>query len=263
MVYQIGETFGNYGLVSSYVNPGQLSAQFNFEIYDVAQRVFVDKQRSFKELADELEKTSEVYGAIHYMGNLMDSHDKDRFMAAADGDLVQNQNNSAEIGWANPPVVDHPESYRKSELYYAFMFSIPGLPVVYYGSEFGMTGAADPDNRRMMRFDNQLNQYEKDLLGKVSQISALRNTNTALRTGDFYTLRADENIFAYVRSDFKERVLVVLNKNDKPLDIKIELPAEYGVNSATSLKDGSEKFVENNILKVELDGLSWKYFFLK
>ncbi|MBU1099330.1 MAG: alpha-glucosidase C-terminal domain-containing protein [Bacteroidetes bacterium] len=261
-VYQIGETFGNYEMVSSYVNPGQLSAQFNFEIYNVAQGVFVDKNRSFKELADELAKTSEVYGAIHYMGNIMDSHDKDRFMAAADGDLVQNQNNSAEIGWTNPPVVDHPESYRKAELYYAFMFSIPGLPVIYYGSEFGMTGAADPDNRRMMRFDKDLNLYEKDLLGKVSQISNLRNTNTALRTGDFYTLMADENIFAYVRSDFNERVLVVLNKNDKPINVKVELPAAYDVKSATSLKDGSEYAVEENVHEVKLDGYSWNYYLL-
>lgn len=39
-VYQIGETFGGYDLVSSYVNNGQLDAQFNFNLYDVAKYVF-------------------------------------------------------------------------------------------------------------------------------------------------------------------------------------------------------------------------------
>jgi len=41
------------------------------------------------------------------------------------------------------------------------MDTIPGLPVIYYGSEFGMTGVSDPDNRRMMRFGDDISKYEK------------------------------------------------------------------------------------------------------
>ena len=66
-----------------------------------------------------------------------------------------------EQGWNNPPMVDNPESYKKLTLYMAFMNTIPGLPVIYYGSEFGMSGASDPDNRRMMRFDDDLTRKRK------------------------------------------------------------------------------------------------------
>ena len=38
-------------------------------------------------------------------------------------------------------------------MFLAFNFTIPGIPVIYYGDEIGMTGANDPDNRRQMRFD--------------------------------------------------------------------------------------------------------------
>lgn len=104
-VYQIGETFGNYPLVSSYVNNGQLNAQFNFELYNTAQAVFIDTERSFKDLDSEIRKGLDVFGSLNLMGNIMDSHDKNRYMAYADGALDLSQSNAAELGWNNPPQV--------------------------------------------------------------------------------------------------------------------------------------------------------------
>ena len=261
-VYQIGETFGDYDLVSSYVNPGQLSSQFNFELYNVASAVFLSKDRSFNELANEMHKTLEVYGSLHYMGNIMDSHDKVRYMAYADGDVTQSDN-AVEIGWNNPPIVDDPYNYRKPEIYYAYMMSIPGLPVIYYGSEFGMTGAADPDNRRMMRFGDDLSLYEKELLGKVSTLVKLRNEHSALRRGDFEVLKADENIFAYLRSDFSERILIVINKNTKPQEVELKIPEVYSVDSARSLKSGNTIQVNNNTINVNVEDTGWEMITLK
>ncbi len=173
-VYQIGETFGSYELISSYVNNGQLSAQFNFNVYDVALPTFLDPRISFASLDAEIKKSFLVYGENNLMGNIMDSHDKNRFMAFADGDLDVTQWSAVEEGWNNPPKVDNPASYEKAKLYYAYMNTIPGLPVIYYGSEFGMTGASDPDNRRMMRFGNELNNYERKMLDDVRRIINLR-----------------------------------------------------------------------------------------
>ena len=30
----------------------------------------------------------------------------------------------------------------------AFITTIPGIPIVYYGDEIGLVGAGDPDNRK-------------------------------------------------------------------------------------------------------------------
>ncbi|MCX7876141.1 MAG: alpha-amylase family glycosyl hydrolase, partial [Melioribacteraceae bacterium] len=86
-VYQIGETFGSYDLINSYVNNGQLTAQFNFNLYDVALPTILDRKMSFKSLDAEIKKSFLIYGENNLMGNIMDSHDKNRFMAFADGDL--------------------------------------------------------------------------------------------------------------------------------------------------------------------------------
>ena len=262
-VYQIGETFGNYDLVSSYVNNGQLSSQFNFELYNTAQAAFIDPNFSFKKLDDEIKKTSEVYGTIHYMGNIMDSHDKNRFMAYTDGDLQLAQWSAIEEGWNNPPKVDDPKSYKKMELYMAYMNSIPGLPVIYYGSEFGMTGASDPDNRRMMRFGSKLNKYEKETLGDVRGIVKLRNEYPALRYGDYYCIAANENIFAYIRSYMNQRILVVINKNTAEQNVELELPQIYGAKSLHDLSSKNVIQLTASNADLSMSGISWKMFLIQ
>jgi len=262
-VYQIGETFGDYSLVASYVNNGQLNAQFNFNLSYFAIPVFIEPERSFASVDFHMRKSFEAFGYYNLMGNIMDSHDKVRFMAYADGDVTLQGVDTRELAWTNPPTVDHPDSYKKAALYYAYLFTIPGLPVVYYGSEFGMTGADDPDNRRMMRFGDSLTVHEQQMWKETQKIIRLRNKHSSLRYGDFYTLKADENIYAYVRSDFNERLLIILNKNLQEQQVTITIPSVYGVRTLHDVVNEEQRDVNNNMVSVTMSGLSWRVFKLQ
>jgi len=262
-VYQIGETFGSNELVGSYINNGQLSAQFDFNLSYSAIPIFLEKERSFLTLDYTLKKSFETFGVHHLMGNIMDSHDKVRFMAYADGDVAKQGIDMREMAWTNPPTVDHPLSYRKSELFYAFMFTIPGLPVIYYGSEFGMTGADDPDNRRFMRFDDQLNKYEKHMLNKTSNIVKMRRDYSALRYGDFQTILANDKVYAYLRCDANEKLLVILNKDPENQLVTVQLPSVYGTKSLADINSNEIIPMKGNSIEVKVDGTGWRVFELK
>ncbi len=262
-IFQIGETFGSYQLVNSYVNNGQLDAQFNFNLYDTAIPVFIDSSRSFKSLDDQMKKSFDVYGVNHLMGNIMDSHDKVRFMAYADGDISLNEGDAAEIGWENPPEVNHKSSYAKLKLYLTYLLTIPGIPIVDYGDEIGMTGAADPDNRRMMRFGSSLKGIENETLQDISRLIKIRKENSALRYGDFYTLRADKDIYAFVRSDLNQRILVVLNKSNTLANTSLYFPYAFRADSVTDLISGIELPVRNLNVNIHMDPYGYSVFLLK
>jgi len=257
-VYQIGETFGGYDLISSYVSNGQLNSQFNFNLYDTAIPVFLEEENSFELLDNQMQKTFQVYGVNHLMGNLVSSHDKIRYMAYADGDLEINDGRANEVAWTNPPKVDNPSSYDKLKLHLAYILTIPGVPVIYYGDEIGMTGASDPDNRRMMRFGNELNEFEKQTFKDVSKLIHIRKDHPALRNGDFLTLQADKNIYAYIRSDMNERILVILNKSEKEQVINLTIPAIYNLRTATDLINGESVRINENVITLSFNSIGFR-----
>ena len=155
-VFQIGETFGSYEFIKSYVNNGMLDSQFNFELFFTLRRIFIEENSDFRDLEISLDKSLSIYGYNNLMGNIMDSHDQVRIMAYLDGDLDL-ADNGTERAWEEPKIeVDKASSYQKQRTIFTFLMTIPGVPIVYYGDEVGITGANDPDNRRLMQFQNEL-----------------------------------------------------------------------------------------------------------
>ena len=223
-VYQIGETYGGLGLIKSYVNNGMLDAQFNFEQYFTLRRIITDPNGDFRDLASSIQKVFEVFGYNHVMGNIVDNLDQVRIMAFLDDDLTMSDNGT-ERAWQEPPVVvDHAAAFFKEQMLMTYMLTVPGIPVILYGDEFGMTGANDPDNRRMMRFGNQLTRFEKQQLKAISKLIKIRNSHPALRRGDYLPLFSAKDVLVYSRGDAKERFIVALNKSGKPQRIDLSLP---------------------------------------
>ena len=110
----------------------------------------------------------------------------------------------------------------------------------------------------MMRFGNDLNQSEKQNLQDVGRLIHIRDEHPALRYGDFYTLEADNNIYAYLRSDMNERILVILNKDSKPYEVKLNLPSYYKLRRAKNFITNEYSQVSDNKISFTLNGISYK-----
>ncbi|MFH1213690.1 MAG: alpha-amylase family glycosyl hydrolase [Candidatus Neomarinimicrobiota bacterium] len=251
-VFQIGECFGSNDLIKSYVNNSMLESQFNFNQFFTARRTFIDSKGDFRDLDLSISKALEVYGYNHLMGNLMDSHDQVRMMAFLDGDLTLSDDGAARA-WREPAiVVDNLSTYRKELVVLAYILTIPGIPVIDYGDEFGLTGANDPDNRRMMRFGNELNSAEQEQLHKVSQLIRLRNAHPALRRGDYLSIKAEKDLFVYSRGDLNERLIVVLNKGAADQNLILLLPNWIEGRALRSLINDTTQPIEENTIQLDV-----------
>jgi len=256
-LYQIGETFGSPDLIMSYVNPGELDAQFNFDIYFNARGPFSSDKADFEILEKVIQDNIVNYGPLHLMGNITSSHDQVRFMAYADHQLTFSDNGT-ERAFNNPPLAKpRPESYRKLVNFTAFNMALPGVPVVYYGEEIGLLGAGDPDNRRPMRFEPELTTAEKWTLQSVSRLIRLRRAHPALSIGDFVPLYSKGPDMVFAKVYFDETILAMFHQDSTDTSLTVSLPfqAQRGID----LFNGDEVRLNQSQLTFTMPAYSFRF----
>ena len=241
-VYQIGETYGSPELISAYVSSGQMDGQFDFNLTDATSGAFIFNQ-SCKNLANTVQESGKYYGSHHLMGAITGNQDRPRIISFADGSVNPGEDTKL-AGWKRNIQVKDTTAYKKVAMHTAFIATMPGIPIIYYGDEIGMPGANDPDSRRLMVFEG-LNTAQNRLKNQVAQLAMLRKNNLALIYGDTYVLASTDDVIVYLRKYFGQWALVAINKSTKPtnftfvpemvLDIK-NFKANFGQKATAATK---------------------------
>jgi glycosidase len=232
-LYQIGETYGSPELISSYLTTGMLDGQFDFNVYDMANTTFAGVGGSnLKQVNTILNSSLYIYGNHNLMGYISGNQDKPRFMAYASGDLKFGEDSKV-AGWQREIGITDSTAYDKFLLMHTFNLTIPGIPVIYYGDEIGLTGANDPDCRRMMKFEG-LNKREINLKNKVSILIHLRKNNPVLIYGEFINIQSDKDNWVYARKYFNRNAIVFINNSSKQKTFEIKIPDELNTDALKS-----------------------------
>ncbi len=160
------------------------------------------------------------------------------------------------------PLVDNDR--RRIELLHGLLLSLPGSPILYYGDEIGMGDMYQlPDRdgvRTPMQWDassgvgfssaqpdefylpvvsapgfspaeiNVAHQRDDSdsLLNWVRAMLALRKSHPIFATGDFRPISAEHRaLFAFMRDQGDDEILVVANMSDEPLSTTLEITADF------------------------------------
>jgi hypothetical protein len=86
-----------------------------------------------------------------------------------------------------------------------------------------MTGANDPDCRRMMRFEGW-NNREKNLWDNVAKLTHLRKNNPVLVYGDIINIQTKPETWVYARKYFCKEAIVFINNSAKSSTFEVNLP---------------------------------------
>lgn len=127
-VYILGELWHD-GM--PWLNGDMFDGVMNYSFTDSLSRFFLTQTLSLDQYKHEYLRYLNRYPSplLPYQFNLLDSHDTDRMMTRSSLDI------------------------NRVKQALAMMFFSVGTPCIYYGTEIGLQGENDPDNRRLMQFN--------------------------------------------------------------------------------------------------------------
>ena len=223
-LWQIGETYGSVELIGSYVKTGMIDSQFDFNLYHTSRDVIVDTNRSMRDIAYVVEESEAAYGSHHTMGNITGNHDKPRFISIAGGDMPLWGIDDKAEGWKREVVVgDMEKGHAGLQLMKAIIATVPGVPCIYQGDEFGVPGANDPDNRDMMAFEGY-NDYQLKEYAQTKALMQHRRGSMPLMYGDYRTLYVDDTAWVFLRHYMGDWEVVAMNVRGEACVVEAELP---------------------------------------
>lgn len=88
------------------------------------------------------------------------------------------------------------------------LLTMPGIPVIQYGSESAMNGIDPAESHQILDL-----AVDKELVDHITDLTTLRNTSEALRTGELTMLHEDDDWLVYERSNDEERWIIAINNS--------------------------------------------------
>ncbi len=229
-----------------YVNESMFTAVMNYRWAYPTVDFFINGTETASGLARRQMEVYESWPASSRlaMQNLLDSHDTDRLfsMIVNPGREYDRQALPRDNAAYN---VSYPGSQARETLMLMALFqhTWPGAPMIYYGTEAGMWGADDPDDRKPMIWPDFTYQdeathplgdarnpdkvvFDNELHGWYRTLMRLRSEYKSLRLGDVNIQIADDEtgLFGYTRSFEDETVFVLLNKSADTLSVRDAVP---------------------------------------
>ncbi|MFP7295754.1 alpha-amylase family glycosyl hydrolase [Neobacillus niacini] len=97
-----------------------------------------------------------------------------------------------------------------------YIYSTPGIPVVFYGSEIALNGGEVPDNHQPMNF-----RTEKELIDFITKLGELRNQLPSLTRGNMELLYEKDGMAVYKRVYQDETAVIAINNTSQSQNVTL------------------------------------------
>ncbi|MCR5421232.1 MAG: alpha-glucosidase C-terminal domain-containing protein [Lachnospiraceae bacterium] len=223
-----------HGDYTRWVNEGTLHSVTNYALHKALYSGHND--HNYFEIAHTVKRLYDMGGSRPEglkLYNFTDNHDVER--------IYTKLNNKAHIIPVN-----------------ILLYTLPGIPSVYYGSEFGIEGKKERYSDESLRpklniedFDNALS--ENPITELISSLGKIRQSTPALSYGDYSQLLLTNRQYAFTRKYEGKDYIITVNNDDVPCSMT--LPAN-GDDTYRGLLSGTEVSVKNGQIAVSVEGNS-------
>ncbi len=105
---------------------------------------------------------------------------------------------------------------------YTVLFTMPGIPCVYYGSEYGIKGDKSEGDYRLRPAAEEIDRTRTDLFAHIARLARLRTSSPALAYGSYAKATLRNTDFSFVREGGGERLIVAVNIAENGCSLRIE-----------------------------------------
>lgn len=190
-----------HGDYARWARPGRLDSATNYECYKGLFSSFND--RNFFEIAYSLKRQFADFGIYKdlLLYSFADNHDVDR---------VASQ------------LKDPADLFNL----YSILYCMPGIPSIYYGSEWGIQGRKTNNRDQPLRPELDLGQYienapQPELPAHLSNLARIRQSLSALHSGNYQQVMVASQQFAFIREFEGQKALAAFNSSDQDTVITI------------------------------------------
>ncbi len=140
---------------------------------------------------------------------------------------------------------------------YLLLFTLPGIPAIYYGSEWGFEGkkerGSDSELRPKVTFKKLVKLAKHSLLfDAIKKLIAIRKKTDALMQGSYRQLMVSKRQFAFSRSYKNKSIIIIVNASQDIETIAIPLNQAFEEKFTDLLNPGFECASKNGILALEI-----------
>ena len=220
-LYVLGENFtgpGGYQSLKYDLGPYGLDGAFHFPLMWTLREAIAHEFQPLSAIDETFHAGETAWkGAGAVMGLMIGNHDVSRFSSESAG-------NATGDTWTLPPQPIDPQVYAKQRLALAAVLTMPGAPVLYYGDEVGLAGRSDPDCRRVMPAEEELNAAQQKTREFTRKVGQVRSCSRALRRGTLTTVLADSERYVFTRTDDEGETAVIVMTRRPSTPTTVMLP---------------------------------------
>ncbi|MDA0986836.1 MAG: glycoside hydrolase family 13 protein [Bacteroidetes bacterium] len=282
--YLVGEVWWEDWKINKMFNP---SAWLQGDVFDAVMHYrltdpilnYFNNEKNKITAEKFVEEISKIYtqlpaDVLQVQLNTLESHDTDRLSS-----IVVNPDrwfdHEASVSQKKDYLVRKPnsEEIKKQKLIILFQIICIGAPTLYYGTEVGMWGGDDPDERKPMvwsdlKYENEISHphnikrevdevsVNQELFDYYKKLISIRKNNLSLNLGSFEFIFYDnlKDLMVIERKLNNEVIIIAINNSTEKQYISLMLEKYNSLNGWKNLFIGEKIKSENQKLNIELEG---------
>ena len=209
-----------HGDYSRWVNDDMLHSVTNYQLYKALYSGH--NEHNYFEIAHTVRHLLDKGNLPYHLYNFADNHDVERI---------------------------YTRLHSKQEFVplHILMYTLPGIPSIYYGSEFGIEGRKEKHSDAVLRPVIHLEDYknavnENGCTNIIARLGEIRQKNPVFADGIYQEIRLTNRQYAFSRTNETTQAIVVVNNDEA--DSSLEIPAN---GTYTEVLSGEVQNVNGNL----------------